>query len=53
MCEKCRSISLPSEVLLKTDLVCGGELAPSVEADEYFDVVLPACSEGNGFAAFA
>ena len=40
--EKCRRLDRPNGVSLKTALVYEGELAPSVEADGYFDVVVPA-----------
>ena len=40
--EKCRRITRPQGVSLKTALVYDGELAPSVEADGYFDAIVPA-----------
>ena len=40
--EKCRRLARPEGVSLKTVLVYQGELAPSVEADGYFDAVVPA-----------
>lgn len=40
--EKCGRFSRPAGISLKTALVYDGELAPSVEADGYFDAVLPA-----------
>ena len=40
--EKCRRLARPNGVSLKTALVYEGELAPSVEADGYFDAVVPA-----------
>ena len=40
--EKCRRLSRPAGVSLKTALVYEGELAPSVEADGYFDAIVPA-----------
>lgn len=40
--EKCRRIARPAGVSLKTALVYDGELAPSVEADGYFDAIVPA-----------
>jgi hypothetical protein len=40
--EKCRRLARPSGVSLKTALVYDGELAPSVEADAYFDALVPA-----------
>ena len=40
--EKCRRISRPGDVSMKTALVYEGELAASVEADGFFDVLLPA-----------
>jgi hypothetical protein len=40
--EKCRRLSRPSGVSLKTALVYDGELAPSLEADAYFDALVPA-----------
>ena len=40
--EKCRRISRPNDVSLKTALVYEGELAPSVEADGFFDALVPA-----------
>ena len=42
MAEKCRRIARPKDVSLKTALVYDGELAPSVEADGYFDAIVPA-----------
>ena len=42
MDEKCRRIARPKGVSLKTALVYDGELAPSVEADGYFDAIIPA-----------
>ena len=42
MAEKCRRIARPNDVSLKTALVYEGELAPSVEADGFFDAVIPA-----------
>ena len=44
MDEKCRRIARPKGVSLKTALVYDGELAPSVEADGYFDAIVPASS---------
>lgn len=40
--EKCRRLSRPPGVSLKTVLVYDGELVPSVEADGYFDSIVPA-----------
>lgn len=40
--EKCRRLARPSGVSLKTALVYDGELAPSLEADAYFDALVPA-----------
>ena len=40
--DKCRRIARPDDVSLKTALVYEGELAPSVEADGYFDSIVPA-----------
>ncbi|MBQ6010518.1 MAG: ATP-binding protein [Kiritimatiellae bacterium] len=42
MAEKCRRIARPNDMSLKTALVYDGELAPSVEADGYFDAIVPA-----------
>ena len=42
--EKCRRLSRPSGVSLKTALVYDGDLAPSVEADGFFDAIVPARS---------
>ena len=42
MVEKCSRISRPAGVSLKTALVYDGELSPSVEADGFFDAVVPA-----------
>lgn len=40
--EKCKRITRPDGVSLKTALVYDGELVPSVEADGYFDAVIDA-----------
>ncbi len=40
--EKCRRLARPAGVSLRTALVYDGELAPSVEADAYFDALVPA-----------
>ena len=40
--EKCRRLSRPDDVSMKTALVYEGELAPSVEADGFFDALVPA-----------
>ena len=40
--EKSRRLDRPDGVSLKTALVYDGELAPSVEADGYFDAIVPA-----------
>ena len=42
MAEMCSRIARPNDVSLKTALVYEGELAPSVEADGFFDAVIPA-----------
>ena len=42
--EKCRRIARPKGVSLKSALIYDGELAPSVEADGYFDAIVPASS---------
>lgn len=42
MQEKCRRIARPDGVSLRTALVYEGKLAPSVEADGYFDAIVPA-----------
>ena len=40
--EKCRRLRRPSGISLRTALVYAGELARSVEADGYFDAIVPA-----------
>ena len=40
--EKCRRLKRPSDVSLRTALVYAGELSRSVEADGYFDAIVPA-----------
>ena len=42
MREKCRRLKRPSDVSLRTALVYAGDLTRSVEADGYFDAVVPA-----------
>ena len=42
MAEKCKRLARPSGVSLKTALVYEGELSPAVEADGFFDAVIPA-----------
>ena len=42
MREKVRRFSPPKGVSVRTALIYDGELAPSVEADGYFDAIVPA-----------
>ena len=42
MREKCRRLKRPSDVSLRTALVYAGDLTRSVEADGYFDAIVPA-----------
>ena len=39
--EKCRRLARPNGVSLKTALVYEGTLAPVVEADGWFDAIVP------------
>ena len=39
--EKCRRLRKPRDVSLRTALVYEGELEPSIEADGYFDAIIP------------
>ena len=39
--EKCRRLCKPENISLRTALVYDGELARSVEADGYFDAIVP------------
>ena len=41
MREKCKRLRKPHDVSLRTALVYEGELEPSVEADGYFDAIVP------------
>ena len=41
MREKCRRLKRPSDISLRTALVYAGDLTRSVEADGYFDAVVP------------
>ena len=42
MREKCRRLRRPSDVSLRTALVYAGDLTRSVEADGFFDAIVPA-----------
>lgn len=39
--EKCRRLPRPRDMSLHTALVYEGEIAPSIEADGYFDAIIP------------